>query len=130
MAAAAEDAQGAVAELRGALVRIVRTSTEEVDRRVHPRTPLDRGAMLELAGQRQAAVNLMDLSEGGAAIELRDGSATTGATGRLVLDSAVLPVRVIAAEGRRVGLAFVSPAEGALATVRRVMREAGIARAA
>ena len=129
MAAAAQDAQGSVSELRGALVRIVRTSTEEVDRRSHDRIPLDRGAMLELGGRRAVAVNLLDLSEGGAAVEVRDTEAAPGTEGRLVLDTALLPVRVVSCAEGRMGLAFVAPGEAALRIVTRIMGEAGLTRA-
>lgn len=130
MARAAEDAQGAVTELRGLLVRIVRTSTEEVDRRVHARTPLDRGAMLELDGRRAVAVNLLDLSEGGVGVEWADAAPPAGTTGRIVIDTALLPVRVVQAADGRLGLAFAAEAPAMAETVRRIVAGAGLARAA
>lgn len=123
MASAAGDAQGAVAELRGALVRIVRTSTEDVDRRVHARVPLRRAARLELAGRAAEAVTLMDLSEGGAALEPLPGGVATGQQGRLLLGTIAMPVRVIAVDAERVGLAFLSPDQQALATIRGLLAE-------
>jgi methyl-accepting chemotaxis protein len=130
MAGAADDAQGAVAELRGALVRIVRTSTGDVDRRAHDRRPMRRAARLEIDGRTAAAVILLDLSEGGAAIRLPAGGAAPGQEGRLVVDTAVLPVRVNAVDGDRAGLVFGTLSAAALASLRGLLAEGGRARAA
>jgi len=123
MAAAAGDAQGAVAELRSALVRIVRTSTGEVDRRGHDRRPMRRAARLELAGRAPAAVNLLDLSEGGAGVAAPEGGATVGQKGSLVIGTAVLPVRVAAMQDGRLGLGFVDPTPAMLAALRGLLAE-------
>jgi methyl-accepting chemotaxis protein len=130
MAAAAGQAQGAVTELRGALVRIVRTSTEDVDRREHDRRPMRRAARLELAGHGAVAVNLVDLSEGGAGISLPQGGARPGQDGTLVVGTAVLAVRVTSVQGDRVGLVFHEPTPAMVAALRAILAEDGVARAA
>ncbi len=123
MARAAQDAQEAVADLRGRLVRIVRTSTGDVDRRAAARVPLRCGAMLELAGRRAVAANLLDLSEGGAALDLGETDARPGMEGTLVIGTSALSVRVIANAEGRIGLAFQAPSPQALATIRSLMGE-------
>ncbi|BDG70157.1 hypothetical protein Rmf_00860 [Roseomonas fluvialis] len=130
MATAAGDAQGAVSELRGVLVRIVRTSTEDVDRREHERRPMRRAARLELAGRGAVSVNLLDLSEGGAGVALPDGGARPGQQGTLVVGSAVLPVRVAAVQPDRVGLVFADTTPATQAALRTILAEDGLARAA
>ncbi|WP_198378129.1 methyl-accepting chemotaxis protein [Neoroseomonas rubea] len=120
MAKAADDAQGAVAELRGTLVRVVRTSTEEVDRRVHARHPVDRSATLRLAGATAREVRLLDLSEGGAGVEMAPGDARPGQEGSLRIDGVDLPVRVASVDQGRAGLVFGAAAPQALAMVRRL----------
>jgi methyl-accepting chemotaxis protein len=58
----------AVKELRDSVIRVVRTSTIEVDRRQAPRYQLDRPCRLELAGGGIHASRVCDLSDGGATI--------------------------------------------------------------
>ncbi|MBP0465716.1 HAMP domain-containing protein [Roseomonas sp. PWR1] len=120
MAGAAEDAQGSVAELRGALVRIVRTSTDEVDRRMHERHPVDRAATLRLNGAAPREVRVMDLSEGGAGIAMTPGEARHGQTGSLRLEGTEFPVRVTSVDKDRVGLVFGAAGADAMAVVRRI----------
>jgi methyl-accepting chemotaxis protein len=130
MAEAAGAAQGAVAELRGALVRIVRTATPEVDRRSHDRRPMRRSARLELAGRAPAAVNLLDLSEGGAGVDATGVAVAPAQRGTLVVGTAVLPAQVASVEDGRVGLVFTDPSPAMLATLRSLLTEEGAARAA
>jgi methyl-accepting chemotaxis protein len=54
-----------VADLRHAIIRVVRTSTTEVDRRRAPRVPVDLPCRLAIAGASHAA-RLADLSATGA----------------------------------------------------------------
>jgi methyl-accepting chemotaxis protein len=121
MAGAANDAQGAVAELRGALVRIVRTSTEEVDRRMFARHPVNRSATLRLAGGAPRDVRVVDLSEGGAGIELPSGEARQGQEGSLRLDGVDFPVRVASVEEGRAGLVFGAAGAKAMAVLGRII---------
>ena len=86
------------------------------DRRASERVPLRRGGMLELSGRRRAAVNLLDLSEGGAALLAGGIDAAPGMTGALMLDTALLPVSVVAVGDGRIHVAFqpLSPEAGAV----------------
>ena len=93
-----------------------------VDRRARERTPLHRGAMLELPGRRRAAVNLLDLSEGGAALQAEGLDIAPGMAGALMLDTALLPVSVVAVSGERVHLAFQSLSPEAEVVLRRLLR--------
>src|SRR4051794_15512072 len=70
--------------LKQALVRAVRTSTEEVNRRRKPRFAVDRRGQLR-AGGLDAAVRITNISEGGAMI---DGAfdLTPGTPGTLTID--------------------------------------------
>lgn len=70
--------------LRQAVVRIVRTSTADVERRLGTRREVDLPATIELAGQRGAA-RLRNISSGGAM--LTTGlTAEPGAHGRLLIE--------------------------------------------
>jgi len=90
------------------------------DRRAHDRVPLRRAAMLELAGRR-IAVNLLDLSEGGAAVQVEEVGAAPGIAAALMLDTALLPARVVAAEDGCLHLAFQTLSPGAAAVVHRLL---------
>jgi methyl-accepting chemotaxis protein len=123
MAASAEAAQAAVAELRGALVRIVRTSTEDVDRRQHARTPIRLPVRLDLPGRATLSTTLIDLSEGGAALEPVPPGAAVGQQGSLALAGLALRVQVASVAEGRLGLAFVAPDAQAQATIGRLLVE-------
>lgn len=94
------------------------------ERRASTRLPMGCGARLELRG-RALAVNLQDLSEGGAGVQAPSDIAAPGDEGHLVLDTAVLPVRVVAAEEGRLGLAFTALSPLAAATIRSILADAG-----
>ncbi len=64
---AAREADAAMGDLRATLVRLVRESTEEVDRRRYPRFAVDVPAWVEASGTRHA-VRLVNVSAGGAAV--------------------------------------------------------------
>lgn len=100
---------------------------EDADRRQHPRTPMRQAVQLELPGRPTVAANLLDLSEAGAGVEAPAGAIAPGAEGRLVLDTSVIPVRIVAVADRRIGLHFIAASEQALATIRRVRAEAELA---
>ncbi len=86
-AAALEEA---VAELRHAIIRVVRTSTTDVDRRLAPRYPVDLPCRLRVAGGMHE-VRLADLSVIGA--QLRDAPPLQpGAHGTISLDGVAIPV--------------------------------------
>ena len=58
----------AMAELRNAVIRAVRTSATEVDRRAAPRQVLNEACRISMTGQADHAGTLRDLAEGGARI--------------------------------------------------------------
>jgi len=76
---------GKVDELRATLVRVIRTSTADVDRRISSRVDIRRRGTVRIQG-RALAVNVRDLSLGGAMIEddLSDAALETPMT--LVID--------------------------------------------
>ncbi len=73
-----------IAELRRVLVRVVRTSTSDADRRRQPRYRVDEPCMVTIGGRSQAA-RLVDLSGSGAMIAGLESVAATG-RGTLRLD--------------------------------------------
>ncbi|WP_198372930.1 PilZ domain-containing protein [Roseomonas rosulenta] len=99
------------------------------DRRASARRPMACGAWLELDG-RAVAVNLLDLSDGGAGVEAPPGIARPDDRGYVVIDTAVLPVRVVAVEDGRVSLTFTGVSPASLATIRSIIAEARHARRA
>ena len=110
---------GALDELRHRLVQGVRGSTPEVDRRQHPRSPVQGSASLELAGQPAQTVRLVDLSLGGARLGGAPALARgTAATLRLPGLAAPLRVAVVDSVAGQLGLRFEAldpAAEAALA---------------
>jgi methyl-accepting chemotaxis protein len=80
-----------VADLRHAVVRVVRTATDQVDRRRSPRHPMDLRCELRMDGQDAHTVRLAGLSENGA--EFHDAPPmTVGAHGSATIDAAMLPL--------------------------------------
>jgi len=75
-----------VTELRSTLVRVVRTSMTEVDRRLAERVPVDLAARAEIGG-RMLDIHLRNLSAGGALAAPADGLAR-GARGRFTVPGA------------------------------------------
>jgi len=105
VSSAAEQTEGAITELRHALVQAVRESTADVDRRRNRRLHLDMPVRIGLDG-RGTMARLVDVSRGGAALE--DGPALEPGM-RLTIDlpgGGPLPARVIAREGRRLRIGF------------------------
>jgi methyl-accepting chemotaxis protein len=82
---------GAVGDLRRAVVRAVRTSTSEVDRRETPRMGVDLACRVRDGGGVEQAARVVDLSEGGARIAGAP-ALTPGASGSLTLDGSGLPL--------------------------------------
>ncbi|MBP2295771.1 methyl-accepting chemotaxis protein/aerotaxis receptor [Azospirillum rugosum] len=73
-----------IAELRRVLVRVVRTSTGDADRRRQPRYRVDEPCVVTIGGRSQAA-RVLDLSASGAKIAGLEGMAAAG-RGTLRLD--------------------------------------------
>ena len=78
--------------------------------------------MLERPGRRRAAVNLLDLSAGGAALLAEGLDVAPGMAAALMLDTALLPVTVVAVTDGRVHLAFGPLSPRAEAVVARLLR--------
>jgi methyl-accepting chemotaxis protein len=96
----------AVEELRHSVIRVVRTSTAEVDRRIERRFPGHVTCRISIAG-RSSAARVADLSQHGAFI-LDGPSAPTGTRGTLTIDSVgfALPFSVRSVEDNGLHLEF------------------------
>jgi hypothetical protein len=118
--------QEAVATLRGTVVRVVRTSTEEVDRRAGDRVAADIGGSFAAPGLPETAVRVENLAIGGARLHMAS-CPPAGTRGRLKLLGATLgcTVRYTDAEGG--GVMFA--AEDA-DTVRGLLQSLAASRAA
>ncbi|CAO3350702.1 methyl-accepting chemotaxis protein [Azospirillum melinis] len=104
------DVARSIESLRQVLVRIVRTSTGDADRRRKPRFQVDETGTLLIGGDR-LAVTVRNLSIGGAMIDpvtATDGRSLAGAIGHLRLDRYAAEVAVVvkAVEHSRIHLAF------------------------
>ncbi len=110
----AEGLAAAVSELRGMVVRVVRSSTAEVDRRQATRHPTDLRCSVTVPGAAPVSARLVNLSAGGARVE--DGPALgAGARGTLSIDGLgfALPFSVRATDGGGISLAFaLEPGQG------------------
>ena len=103
----AEGLEAAVNELRRTVVRVVRSSTTDVDRREATRHPTNLRCRLEPAGAAPVPARLVNLSAGGARVE--EGPALgVGARGTLTVDGLgfPLPFSVRAADRGGLSLAF------------------------
>jgi methyl-accepting chemotaxis protein len=100
--------------LRGILVRVVRTSTEDANRRQFPRYALKLGVEATDAAGKRIEAKLLDLSEGGANLAVA-GSLGAGAQGSLRVDGYPrrLPFRVKAFESDRAHVEFALAADEA-----------------
>ena len=96
----------AVAELRTAVVRVVRTSTQEVDRRLSARYAMEWPARLLVDGK-YSDVTVVDLSEGGARI-VGAGALSVEVRGTLTLEGGAfpLPLRVLGADADSLRVEF------------------------
>jgi methyl-accepting chemotaxis protein len=113
----ATELEDSVAKLRETVVRVVRTSSEEVDRRKFRRLPMPRACRVTVAG-RLSAGQLIDLSEGGA--RLGDVTMPPGtAMGELEIDGVLgrTPFRAVHREDGKLMLAFTAPITPALRAV-------------
>jgi methyl-accepting chemotaxis protein len=97
----------AMEELRHTMIRVVRTSTTEVDRRGDRRYPTDRSCRLSIAG-RTVEAHVADLSEHGAHIR-NAPSVSIGAQGTLTVDGIAvsLPFSVRAVEDDELHVEFM-----------------------
>jgi methyl-accepting chemotaxis protein len=78
-----------VAALRTALVRTVRTATVEADRRLEARAPVDVACTVSMAGGSTIPGKLLDISRGGATIEIGNNAGlSTGECALVILPHA------------------------------------------
>jgi methyl-accepting chemotaxis protein len=120
----------AVEELRHSVVRVVRTSASDVDRRQTQRYPIDLAARLGAVGQGEQPVRMIDLSEGGFSVS---GAANlaVGTRCALRIDGVMMPLpcTVRSVEGGALHLAFALDAAGS-AALRPILERLGLHRAA
>jgi len=76
-------AEASVEEMRQAIVRMLRGSTPDVDRRAEPRRPAMLGATLQPEGGEALRTEVVDISSGG--MRLTAGGCAVGARGRVAL---------------------------------------------
>jgi hypothetical protein len=97
----------AVIELKGAVIRMVRTSSAEVNRRKLPRVDTNMECRVSADGRNANTARLVDISEGGACIAAAP-SMRAGETGTLEVSGAgnPLPFVVRSIEGDRLHVAF------------------------
>jgi methyl-accepting chemotaxis protein len=93
----------AVEELRHAVIRVVRTSTADVNRRQTRRHAVDLPARFDVAGRGEQAVRVSNLSEGGALVTGAPDLAS-GTHGALRLDGVGVPLPCVVHGGDRDGL--------------------------
>ncbi len=97
----------AMGELRHSVIRVVRTSTADVNRRLSVRRPIDLSCRLRIPGQGTESARIADISKGGARV---DGGPplAAGARGELCLDGVnlALPFIVHGGEHEVLHLAF------------------------
>jgi ABC-type transporter Mla subunit MlaD len=120
----------AVDELRHSVIRVVRTSTTEVDRRQVARAAVDLPCTLNITGQGSQTARIQDISASGASIY---STAPLSAGTHGVLSSsgltAALPFTVKAAEGDVIHVVFALDAAAAT-QLDSVLRHVAHARAA
>ena len=94
-------------ELRHTVIRVVRTSTGEVNRRQHERYPVNLGCRVSVAGGGRCVLRVDNLSADGAALS-GDPRLAVGTRGTLELDgiAMTLPFIVRSADDRTMHLAF------------------------
>jgi hypothetical protein len=101
-------------DLKQSVVRVVRTSTEDVDRRRTRRYPTDLAGRLTLASGVEHGVRLADLSEGGATLhDAPDLPAKTRGTLSLAEVPFALPFMVRDGRDGTLNLAFTLDAASA-----------------
>nr|WP_255751415.1 PilZ domain-containing protein [Roseomonas fluvialis] len=113
-------ATGSAATVHGETAGWLNRSGRVPDRRQTAREPMSCGARLEVAG-RAWAVNLLDLSEAGAGIQAPSDIVGVGAEGRLVIDTAVLPVQVVSVGPARLSVVFGPLSAHATATIGKIL---------
>ncbi|MEJ0020415.1 MAG: cache domain-containing protein [Acetobacteraceae bacterium] len=107
---------GAMGQLRDSVVRVVRTSIKEADRRQAERVAIDLPCQISVAGQGRQAARLVDLGAGGACVQGGPALATGGRCDLHLAElNTPLACLVRQAEDDRLHLAFTAEAAGAAA---------------
>jgi methyl-accepting chemotaxis protein len=100
--------EDAVQSLRRTVIRVVRTSAEEVNRRVNERHQVDLPARLCLPDRPERPVRLGDVSLAGAMV-LDAGDVAPGTQARLIVEGISLDVTFRATDGKgRSGVSFIA----------------------
>ncbi len=125
--ASSSELDQSIAALRSSVIRVVRTSSEDVNRRRHPRLPATHPCRLTCDG-RMITGRLRDLSEGGAAV-IDLSEPPRGNSGRLEIDGVhgSIPFSIVASDDDALSVAF---AGGANPAVDALLRKLGMSRAA
>ncbi|HUB15497.1 MAG TPA: methyl-accepting chemotaxis protein [Acetobacteraceae bacterium] len=103
----------AVAELRHSVIRVVRTATSEVDRRLHERLKVDLPCRLVVDGGAHAG-RLVDLSDTGARV-VGAPSMQDGKRGMLQIDAVGFPLPFVVKSGDDISLHLAFVLDDALA---------------
>ena len=115
---ASTDVAHSIHELRQVLVRVVRTSTKEADRRICPRVAVSTPCTVTLGGQTFEG-RLVDISGGGAAVEGIE-ECRPGLQGRLAVAGGGIAVEVRKWEDGSLHLVFTEGPERGQALVKAV----------
>ena len=109
LSATVNDVDQSIARLRETIVRVVRTSSPDVDRRDDPRYEVKAPGMLV---EKQQKVTVENLSHGGALLRT-DADMRSGETGRLKVADANVPYKVLGTDksGTHVQFEGAKPAE-------------------
>jgi methyl-accepting chemotaxis protein len=120
----------AVEELRHSVIRVVRSSTSDVDRRQTPRHRVDLAARLGVAGHGELPARVVDISEGGAYTS-GGPELPVGTRGVLRIDGVAVPLPCVAraTDSNGMHLAFALDDAGR-AAVRQMLERLGQRRAA
>jgi methyl-accepting chemotaxis protein len=121
---------GVVEELKHSVVRVVRTSTAEVDRRAQRRYQVNLGCRLSAEDFGVQSARVIDLSLGGAAVSDAH-PLPAGTRGRLEVDRIAMPLPFIvqSADGMLTHVTFELDASGT-AGLARMLEQMGFGRAA
>jgi methyl-accepting chemotaxis protein len=113
MRAVADDVGAQIAELRSVMVRIVRTSSDAVNRRDDPRMDIDGPATLLLAAGRAMSATCLNLSCGGARVRLDGEALDAGCEAALRLPGLPDLAGRVVDGGTEVSLQFAWPPDAA-----------------
>jgi len=99
--------QAAVAELKRAIIRTVRTAAPEVNRRTHERVPVGLRCQIDVPGRGTLAARVADISPGGARVTDAEDLAV-GMRGTIRIERMSEPLRfaVLNADGQMANLGF------------------------